>query len=66
MVNIKNTSPAKSALMVEGEKVEYGKTVSVSKAVADYLLDTPNFSKASLGTSGNSATTNTKSKGATS
>ena len=65
MVNIKNTSPAKSALVVEGKRVEYGDSVSVSKTVADYLIDTPNFSKTSLDETKAKATS-TKPKGATS
>jgi hypothetical protein len=48
MVNIKNTSPLKSALQVEGKIVAFGDVIDVPKNIADYLVATPNFSKASL------------------
>ena len=48
MVNIKNTSPLKSALQIEGGTVAFGDVIDVPKNIADYLIATPNFSKASL------------------
>ncbi len=48
MVNIKNTSPLKSALQIEGKTIAFGDVIDVPKNIADYLVATPNFSKASL------------------
>jgi hypothetical protein len=69
MVNIKNTSPLETALLLEGQKVEFGDIIDVPKDVADYLIATPNFSKASLDDAkkkkGADNSSSTKPKGAT-
>ena len=48
MVNIKNVNPLKSALNVLGQNVEYGGIIDVPRDVADELMKSPNFEKASL------------------
>ena len=68
MVNIKNTSPLETALLIEGRKVEFGDIIDVPKDVAEYLIATPNFSKASLDDAKKNVakkSSSTKPKGAT-
>tara|TARA_R110000824_G_scaffold82382_6_gene206493 strand:- start:1623 stop:1817 length:195 start_codon:yes stop_codon:yes gene_type:complete len=48
MVNIKNISPIGGGLLVEGTVVEFGDILDVSKEIAEYLISTPNFQKATL------------------
>ena len=62
MVNIKNVSPMKSALVVEGVVVKYGEVVDVPKDVADGLRKTVNFDKASVEDASKSKTSLPSSK----
>ncbi|QDP46574.1 MAG: hypothetical protein Unbinned4098contig1000_34 [Prokaryotic dsDNA virus sp.] len=48
MVNIKNINPLEAPLQVEGRVVDFGDVIDVPKNIADNLISTPNFEKASL------------------